>query len=173
MLFRSSGLLLGRWRERTPVGWGAAANGRPSPMRGSFGAAARINPRATRFALASLRELRSYRGLADLSDLSAPALQQDARRRWVIRTARRVDTLATARTAMGIAQQPATAERLFAMSAAEVRFERRIARADGRTERGSLYNPYWRARLSAVAAGERLAAAAADGVVDPLDGVAP
>jgi hypothetical protein len=172
-LHARSGLLLGRWRERTPVGWGAAANGRPSPMRGSFGAAARINPRATRFALASLRELRSYRGLADLSDLSAPALQQDARRRWVIRTARRVDTLATARTAMGIAQQPATAERLFAMSAAEVRFERRIARADGRTERGSLYNPYWRARLSAVAAGERLAAAAADGVVDPLDGVAP
>jgi hypothetical protein len=172
-LHARSGLLLGRWRERTPIGWGAAANGGRSLARGSFGAASRVNPRATRLAVASLRELRSYRGLAELSDLSAQSLQQDARRRWVIRTARRVDTLATARTALRITRQPATEERLFAMSAAEVRFERRIARADGRAERGSLYNPYWRARLSAVSGGERLASAAADRVANPLDGVAP
>jgi Putative Flp pilus-assembly TadE/G-like len=172
-LHARSGLLLGRWRERVPVGWGAAANGRPTSARGSLGASARVNPRATRLAMAGLRELRSYRGLADLRDLSSRALQEAAPRRWVIRTARRIDTLATARSALRITQLPAPVDRLFAMSAADVRFDRRVARGDRRAELGSLFNPYWRARLSAVTAGERLASAAADGVADPLDAVAP
>lgn len=172
-LHARSGLLLGRWRERTPVGWSAAANGRPGVARASFRAAARVNPRATRLAVAGLRQLRTYPGLAELSDLAPRALQQEARRRWVVRTARRVDSLFTARTALGIRQLPMPAERLFAMSAADVRFERRVARADRRAERGSLYNPYWRARLAAVTPAERIASAAVDGAADPLDAVAP
>ena len=174
-LHARSGVLLGRWRERVPVGWGAAANGRSSVARGSFGATARVNPRATRLANAGLRELRSYRGLPALSDLSPRALQPERpSRRWVIRTARRVGSLRTSATVLRVARSPASSvDRLFSMAAAEVRFERRIARADGRLERGSLYNPYWRARLSAVTAGERISAAAADGATDPLDSVAP
>lgn len=174
-LHARSGLLLGRWRERVPVGWGAAANGRRTTVRGAFGDTARVNPRATRLALAGLRELHQYRGIAELRDLSSAARRALPDRRWSVRTARSLDSVATSRTALGIVRGSALAggERLFATSAAEIRFEPRIVRQDRRAELGSLYSPYWRARLTAVRPGERFVAAAVDGAPDPLDGVAP
>ncbi len=174
-LHARSGLLLGRWRERVPVGWGAAADGRQSSLRGVFGSSQRVNPRATRLALAGLRELRHYRGIAELRDLSSVTRRALPERRWSVRTTRAMDSIATSRTALGILRGSVVAggERLFANSAAEVRFEPRVMRRDRRAELGSLYSPYWRARLAAVRSGERFAASAMDGGPDPLDAVAP
>jgi hypothetical protein len=46
-------------------------------------------------------------------------------------------------------------EHVAAKSAAEVYFERPIARPDGRTEIATLFRPYWQARLTAVPASYR------------------
>jgi len=48
---------------------------------------------------------------------------------------------------------------LAALSRAQVFFDRIAARADGKTEMGSLYNPYWRVRLVAPTAADKAYAA--------------
>ncbi|HLO95111.1 MAG TPA: apolipoprotein N-acyltransferase [Burkholderiaceae bacterium] len=53
--------------------------------------------------------------------------------------------------------------KLMALSRAQVYFDRISARADGKTEIGSLYNPYWRVRLVAPTTGDKAYAAAQQG----------
>lgn len=53
--------------------------------------------------------------------------------------------------------------KLMALSRAQIYFDRIAARADGKTEIGSLYNPYWRVRLVAPTAGDKAYAAAQQG----------
>lgn len=52
---------------------------------------------------------------------------------------------------------------IAALSRAQVFFDRIAARADGKSELGSLYNPYWRVRLVAPTAADRAYAAAKQG----------
>ncbi|HEV7913554.1 MAG TPA: hypothetical protein VGP22_07290, partial [Albitalea sp.] len=54
--------------------------------------------------------------------------------------------------------RPAVAD-MAALSRALVFFDRIDARADGKTELGSLYNPYWRVRLVAPTPADRTYAA--------------
>jgi len=56
-------------------------------------------------------------------------------------------------------------EKMAALSRAEVFFERPVARADAKTEKPSLYNPYWLVRLVAPTAADRVWAAAQQGGV--------
>lgn len=53
--------------------------------------------------------------------------------------------------------------KLMALSRAQIYFDRIASRADGKTEIGSLYNPYWRVRLVAPTAGDKAYAAAQQG----------
>ncbi len=55
--------------------------------------------------------------------------------------------------------------KIAALSRAEVYFERPVARADGKTERPSLYNPYWGVRLVAPTAGDKAWVAAQQSLV--------
>jgi hypothetical protein len=57
---------------------------------------------------------------------------------------------------------------LAAMARAEVFFERPAARSDHKTERASLYSPYWQSRLTTVTAVDRAwAAGRQDGMALP------
>lgn len=58
--------------------------------------------------------------------------------------------------------KPAGAK-MIALARAQVYFDRIAKRADGKTEIGSLYNPYWRVRLVAPTLGDRAWAAAQQG----------
>jgi apolipoprotein N-acyltransferase len=58
--------------------------------------------------------------------------------------------------------RPAGAK-LMALARAQIFFDRIAPRADGRTEIGSLYNPYWRVRLVAPTAADKADAALAQG----------
>ena len=57
----------------------------------------------------------------------------------------------------------APGSQLAAVSRAEVFFERPVARADGKEELPSLYNPYWQVRLVAPTTGDKAYAAAKQG----------
>jgi hypothetical protein len=64
-------------------------------------------------------------------------------------------------------QRPA-GQRMVALSRASVYFDRIAARADGKTEIASAYNPYWRVHLVAPTAGDKAyAAARQDGLFLP------
>jgi hypothetical protein len=59
------------------------------------------------------------------------------------------------------------------LAAAVVKFDRPEGRADRRHEYGSLYSPYWVARLASPAAADRALASAVAGRLDPYVGLAP
>ncbi|MCP5359521.1 MAG: hypothetical protein H7A14_02170 [Sinobacteraceae bacterium] len=172
-----SGLLVGRMRERLPIGWGGAENGRFSTLRGVHGGSPRVNPRASRLASAATSARRGYLGLPSLRDVSAAQREELAPPRIVVRAIVPGELIVDSRRALDRAsavdlggrrfattrESPAPA---YAVAAAEVRFARLVPRADGARELGSLYNPYWRARLAAPTSAERLLAATADGSVD-------
>lgn len=177
--------LFGGWRERVPIGWGGAAHGARGSARGGFGAAARVNPRAARLAEAALRPLSGYQGVATLHELRRLEAGAAHDRRWSLRvvqaraslplgarlwSVRRViapDGTAVATTA------DLAGDGLYASSAAVVQYARFERRRDGRSERPSLYNPYWRARLAAMTAADGAIARAIDRTPDPLPGVLP
>ena len=52
---------------------------------------------------------------------------------------------------------------IAALSRAQVFFDRIAARADGKSELGSLYNPYWRVRLVSPTLADRTYAASKQG----------
>lgn len=177
--------LFGRWRERLPIGWGAAAQGTGMAVRGGFGAAARVNPRATRLAEAGLRPLASYRGVATLHELRRLDPAAGSGRRWSLRVVEPRAALPLSERVLGIHRVVAPEGRtvattaviagdgLFASSSAQVQYSRYERRRDGRGERPSLYGPYWRARLSATPLADATIARAIDRTPDPLPGVLP
>jgi hypothetical protein len=179
------GVVFGRWRERVPLGWGAAANGANTALRGTHGGSARINPRATTLAQDALRSASSYRGVAAIHELSMQAATDRPRRLWALRVVEPRESLPLAARLLGITSLPRfdgdeidTIAALpgggaFATAAAEVFFERYEQRRDGRYESASLFNPYWRARLTRLPATDRALAWAVDGTPDPLAGITP
>jgi hypothetical protein len=61
------------------------------------------------------------------------------------------------------------ADALHALGSAEVYFQRPSARADGREEYPSLFNPYWQARLTSTSLAERTLTAPQRGLAaDPF-----
>lgn len=178
-LHTRTGLIFGRLREQLPVSWGGAENGAFTRLVGTHGGSRRVNPRSTRLAMTTLQPRRTYLGLPSLRDVSVA--QRDALEppRLVVRAELAARDSVDSRAALGGARavdlagrEFATARRgagsVWAVSAAELRFARLVPRADGGRELGSLWNPYWRARLAAPTTAERLMAAAPDGVVDPV-----
>lgn len=179
-----SGLLFGRMREQLPLGWGGAENGRFTALRGVHGGSLRVNPRASRLATAATRPQRGYLGLPSLRDVSVAQREELDPPRIVVRAALPGEQIADSGRALGGAAAVDLAGRRFAgareratpayaVAAAEVRFVRLVPRADAARELGSLYNPYWRARLAAPSTTERMLAAAADGGADPVLEVSP
>lgn len=178
-LHTRSGLIVGRLREQLPIAWGGAENGAFSRLVGLHGGSRRVNPRSSRLALASLQPRRAYLGLPSLRDVSAAQREVLEPPRLVVRAELAAGDSVDSRAALGGARVVDLTGREFvtarlgqgsvwAVSAAEIRFARLVPRADGGRELGSLWNPYWRARLVAPTTAERLMAAAADGPVDPL-----
>lgn len=177
--------LIGSWRERAPLGWGAAANGGASRFRGQHGGSARVNPRATRLAEGALRPLSSYRGMTALRELRDPSALATAERRWNVRVMQPRASLRLSDRLLGVRSLSAidgrrvalapslAADAIFASSAATVRFLRHERRRDGRGELPSVYSPYWRARLAAQTTAASASARAIDGTPDPLLGLAP
>lgn len=184
-LHARSGILFGRWREQVPVGWGAASNGGPTPLRGFHGGSRSVNPRATGLAEAAMRAASSYRGVAPAHELRLRRDRQRPRRVWTIRVVQSRESLALADRWLGISRLITPdghgvdvggalhGDGIFASAAAEVFFERYEQRRDGREELASLFNPYWRARLTRVSAADRLLAGAVDGTPERLAGVFP
>lgn len=143
-------VLFGGWRERIPLGWGAAEAGRRSPRNGRYGDSASVNPAATRAALAALSRNPGYRGIPALRDIANAQRRADVEHRISLRLAGKSNT---------------GRDGLLSDAAAVVRYKRPERRRDGATERPSFFEPYWEARLAPGSAIERLAA-------DRLDGIA-
>lgn len=182
--------LLGGWRERVPIGWGGAgqggaAGGGSRQLQSAHGGSARVNPRATRLAQTQLRAHASYRGLASLHDLRELAPRAEPGRRWSVRVMQPRATLRLSDRLFGVSGIAApngervsvapdlAADAVFASAAATVRYARQERRRDGRTELPSLYQPYWRARLSMLPVADAAIARAIDRTPDPLLGSAP
>ena len=171
--------LTGRRSERLPLAWGGAEAGRFAPRRGSYGGSTRTNPRATRLAYLFTRRSQAYRGLPSLRDLSVAQRERLAVPQLVVRATLSAEELSLARRSLSIASlvdlrgreyqtdAPQSTPALFAVAAAEARFVRTEARADGARELPSLFSPYWRARLMPVPRVEAALAAAADNAFEP------
>ncbi len=179
------GLVVGRWRERVPLGWAAAGNGASTRQRGNHGRSARVNPRATALARSALRAASSYRGVVAIHELRMRAATDRPRRLWAVRVVEPRESLPLAARLLGITRLPLLDGRAvdgvgalpgggaFATAAAEVVFARYERRRDGRQESASLFNPYWRARLTRLPAADRALAWSVDGTPDPLAGIGP
>jgi hypothetical protein len=171
-LHRRQFVLVGGWREVTPIGWGGARNGRQSFRRGEHGGSWRTNPRTSARAAASTVSAFGYRGIPGLRDMSPrQSSAADPELRIAVEVARRATDVSLVERA-AVAVEPRS-DTLRAIGEARVMFDAPEGRRDGRAERANLYNPYWRARLAPVARSSRAIAAASNGVVDPFLGVAP
>ncbi len=169
-------LLGGGVRERLPLAWAGAENGQFNRRPASHGGSLRVNPRATRLALATTLPQRTWRGLPSLRDLSTTQRRDFNPPHLVVRSQLSADALPLAGRALGVARLPdprgrqqetgaaITGDGLFAESAAEVRFTRVAPRRDLARELPSLYSPYWHARLVAAERASSVFAAAADRV---------
>ncbi len=176
------------FEESVPIGFGAAQNGPRNigfgqVARRDYGGSRRANPLATRLAITQLnrggRRARGYRGLQATRDISNPQRADDRSLDFVVEVERGRNTLATSDRALGIegarlysggtaSQRPDLhRDKFYAISTAQVYFQRPVGRADGRREFPSLYNPYWQVRLAPVTRGDRASAAALKGLVDP------
>ncbi|MCV2365040.1 apolipoprotein N-acyltransferase [Paucibacter sp. DJ1R-11] len=160
---------------QTPIGWGAVNvnAGGGDAGRGHHGNAYGENGRTAGIADSDMREplIYNFSGIPtsrDLRDLDAKA-ERSTRLTMLVSKSQ-----AALMTSGGAAQaKPAGALALFddkpaggqlmALARAEVFFDRIAARADGKTEIASLYNPYWRVRLVAPTAGDKLYAATKQG----------
>ncbi len=176
--------LFGRWSEGS-IGWGAANNGLAVRGRGWHGGSWRANPRSSRRAERATRRAWNYRGVPALRDVAVTRgrrVQSDPQVQLAVELGRPASGIAFAQRALGgariavpsgaalILDDAAAGGAMRAIAAARVTFDRPEGRFDGRRERGSLFNPYWRAHLAPVERSSRAVAAAANAVVDPFAG---
>jgi Putative Flp pilus-assembly TadE/G-like len=170
----------------TPLGWGAAENrSRQVAQRGEHGGSLSRNPNASRLALQLNRSQTSYQGVPEIRDVVntarpgprtltySVALELPAR---VIATADQLllpAGLVTVDRQIESVAPALPAGALHALGSAEVYFQRPAARADGREEYPSLFNPYWQARLTATSAAERMLTASTRGLAADPFGVLP
>jgi hypothetical protein len=159
-----------------PLAWHAAEDRRqPEPGRGDHGGSYRDNPRSSRYAARDLVARNGYRGLPSYRDVRLGPNRSQAPLRYDVELRQDGGTIATSDVIMGgaatvvpnenpkIAVPAYQSGAAYALSAAQVDFRRPVGRADRRPELGSLFNPYWQARLAPVTRSQRLAAAAAHG----------
>lgn len=184
------GLIFGRFRERVPLGWGAAENARVSvPTLGEHGGSWSTNPNtsrlaATRIAFGSRLRGRAYAGLQTTRDLIDVQRRDDRSLQFAVDATLPAARVPMSRTVLGVRElavpggravnataRPAR-DRYQALGVAQVRFERPVGRADARREYPSLYSPYWVARLAPTSVQTRALVSAARGVPDPF-GAAP
>jgi hypothetical protein len=157
-----------------PLGWGAAEQQRRAvTQRGEHGGSLRTNPAASRRALRALRPSMRYRGVPEIRDVVTPQRQDERTLRYAVALRLPLERVATADRLMmpqGLASPDGTRHSLApimpdrslqALAAAEIYFQRPVARLDGRREYASLFNPYWQARLVDVTSAERLLTAPA------------
>lgn len=156
---------------RRPIGWGGMSAVKGSDRgRGLHGGAWRDNPTT---ALAAEREktrmrfsgLPATRDLAKVEPTDPDPPPSTAITILVRKPHGRMLTsggLAQAKPSgrLELFDAKPAGSRLVALSRANVYFDRIAARADGKTERASLYNPYWRVRLVAPTAADKAWAAA-------------
>jgi hypothetical protein len=178
-------VIFGSLRERIPVAWGGADNGVGSRLQGVHGDAWRRNPRAARAAEQSITRHRGYQGLPSLYDLSAAQRSRFEPPKIIVRVRLPAESRRGAAALFGSIRlvRPTGAEldlgggrqdardAMYAEAAATTEFLRLEPRRDGAHELPSLYSPYWRSTLSALAVTDRLALAAADSTPLWLAGV--
>jgi hypothetical protein len=149
------------------LGWGGAENRRlPVAVRGDAGGSWRDNPRTSRLADRGALVQNGYGGTPEFRDIVRPQAQQDLRLTYSV-------DLKLPRPQMHLADgkeaEPSyIGDGLHALSSAQLYFRRPVARADGRLEYPSLFNPYWQVHLIDVARSTRAKAAPLRGLtVDP------
>lgn len=160
---------------QTPIGWGAVNvnAGGGDAGQGHHGNAYNENRRTAGMADSDMREpqIYSFSGIPasrDLRDLDPKAVRSTHLTVLVSKSQGSLMTsggAAQAKPAGDLAlfnDKPAGGQ-LMALARAEVFFDRIAARADGKSEIASLYNPYWRVRLVAPTAGDKAYAAAKQG----------
>jgi len=160
---------------QTPIGWGAVNvnTGGGDAGRGHHGNAYGENERTAGIADSDMREPKTYTfsgipASRDLRNLDPKAERSTHLTMLVSKSQGALMTsggAAQAKPAGDLAlfnDKPAGGQ-LMALSRAEVFFDRIAARADGKSEVASLYNPYWRVRLVAPTAGDKAYAAAKQG----------
>jgi hypothetical protein len=180
-------IFFGGWRESVQIGWGGAENGRAASWRrGEHGGSWRTNPRTSSRAANATRRNNGYRGIPGLRDVVVRRRADEERQlRLAVELGRDSRSVALAGNVLrgavaassggrraGLQTEPGS-DVLRAAAEARVFFDSPQGRRDGRHELGSLFSPYWRARLAPVSSATRLTAAAANGVVDPFAGVRP
>ena len=142
---RRRNLIFGSVRERDVLAWGGAQAGSSATSRGTHGGSYAVNPRAARSAEETLGRPSGYLGLPSAYDLSRAQRADFDPPRLAIRTRAGAESSA------------------YAESVASVHYARPAPRADRSAELPNLYAPYWRARLVAARAAERLSLATLDG----------
>ena len=160
---------------RRPIGWGAAEvdAGGGDAGRGFHGNAYADNPNTASRADGNMISPRDavFSGLPDSMDIGDTSTTHAATTEITIRVYKsQSDTQTSGNAAQAkptgrlalFNGRPAAGE-VAALSRAQVFFDRIAARADGKVEVGSLYNPYWRVRLIAPTAADRTYAAAKQG----------
>ncbi len=166
--------------HENPLAWNAAENRhRPVYTRGDHGGSYRDNPRTSGYAEDELRARNSYAGLPAYRDVrlgraasrssSLAPLRFDVEVHQSGRTIGTSDVLMSGAATVVPNEDPKRVQpsyhsgQVYALSAAQVFFKRPVGRADRHPELGSLFNPYWQARLAPVTRSQRLVAAAARG----------
>ena len=164
-----------------PLAWQAAENRRHAQAgRGEHGGSYRDNPRSSRYAARDVVASNGYAGIPAYRDVRIGRGRRGGPLRFDIELRQPGGTIATSDVVLGgpgtvvpgeapkkvlPAYHSGTA---YALSAAQVVFQRPVGRADHRSELASLFNPYWQARLAPVTHAQRLVAAVARGdVADP------
>ena len=163
-----------RWRwRRTPLAWGGASfagDEEADARRGHHGNTYTSNPITTlRLAepaivdagaarFSGLPETRELRDLSATADHRSGVTVHVAKARHRLRGSGGIGSVQPQGNLRAF-DATAPGGHLAAMARAEVFFERPAARSDHKTERASLYSPYWHARLTAVTPTDRAWAA--------------
>jgi hypothetical protein len=167
-------VFFGRMRETLSISWAGVENGSRTAIRGIHGGAFSTNRRTATLAERQTRRGASYLGLPSMWDLSASQRAYFAPPVIIVRLALPDADRKGARSALGfnavrdlegrdVKLGARSALPMVVEAAATTTFHRPEPRADGAREEPSLYNPYWRPRLSATSLVDRLQLAVFDG----------
>ena len=167
---------------RTPIGWGGIEvdAGGGDAGHGHHGNAYNENPTTADKADSVMRSpsYGYFSGIPTSQEISDVDPANEASTGITIRVSKsQSDTMTSGNAAqtgpsgsLAIFGEHPAGGQIAALSRAQVFFDRIAARADGKSELGSLYNPYWRVRLVAPTDADRVYAASKQGglVVPPL-----
>lgn len=134
-----------------------------APQEGWLGGSYAENGDAARRADQQMKNTSGFTGLTssrDLADLSPGASGKTGVSVVVMKASGDVRTTGGSANTKPVGQMNmfnanGAGNKIAALSRAEIFFDRPVARADGKTERPSLYNPYWGVRLVAPTAGDK------------------